>query len=159
MTRTHCTGIVAAAVWLMAFAAYAADAPVADAAMNGDLETVRELLAGRAEVNAAQGDGMTALHWAAFHDDHTLAQLLLEAEADVAAALGNNEMVEFLVARGATVHAINAAGNSPADMAFGPSRFFIPKPETADLLVGLGSSFQNNCRSDQCVDGKFFGPR
>ena len=52
MTRTHCTGIVAAAVWLMAFAAYAADAPVADAAMNGDLETVRELLAGRANIEA-----------------------------------------------------------------------------------------------------------
>jgi hypothetical protein len=26
-----------------------------------------------------------------------------------------------------------------------------------DLLVKLGSPFQNNCRSDQCVDGKFLG--
>jgi hypothetical protein len=42
-------------------------------------------------------------------------------------------------------------------MAFGPSRFFIPSPETVDLLVKLGSPFQNNCRSDQCVDGKFLG--
>ena len=42
-------------------------------------------------------------------------------------------------------------------MAFGPSRFFIPKPETVDLLVTLGSPFQDNGRSDQCVDGKFFG--
>jgi len=42
-------------------------------------------------------------------------------------------------------------------MAFGPSRFFIPKPEMAQLLVALGSPFQDNCRSDQCVDGKFFG--
>ena len=90
-----------------------------------------------ADVNAVDANGYTALHGAA--------------------ALGNNEMVEFLVARGATVDAINGAGNSPADMAFGPSRFFIPKLDTADLLVGLGSPFQNNCRSDQCVDGKFFG--
>ena len=90
-----------------------------------------------ADVNALDANGYTALHGAA--------------------ALGHDEMVAFLVARGATVNAINAAGNSPADMAFGPSRFFIPKPETVDLLVRLGSSFQNNCRSDQCVDGKFFG--
>ena len=90
-----------------------------------------------ADVNAVDARGYTALHGAA--------------------ALGNDEMVEFLVARGAEVAAVSGAGDSPADMAFGPSRFFIPKPETADLLVGLGSPFQNNCRSDQCVDGKFFG--
>ncbi len=90
-----------------------------------------------ADVNAVDARGYTALHGAA--------------------ALGNDEMVEFLVARGADVAAVSGAGDSPADMAFGPSRFFIPKPETADLLVGLGSPFQNNCRSDQCVDGKFFG--
>ena len=90
-----------------------------------------------ADVNAVDASGYTALHGAA--------------------ALGDHEMVEFLVARGATVDAINEAGNSPADMAFGPSRFFIPKPDTVELLVGFGSPFQDNCRSDQCVDGKFFG--
>ncbi|MSR37109.1 MAG: ankyrin repeat protein, partial [Gemmatimonadetes bacterium] len=41
------------------------DAPIADAAMRGDIESVRALLKQGAEVNAAQGDGMTALHWAA----------------------------------------------------------------------------------------------
>ena len=55
------------------------------------------------------------------------------------------------------VDLVNKDGNSVADMAFGPSRFFIPKPDTVALLVKLGSPFQNNCRSDQCVDGKFFG--
>ena len=90
-----------------------------------------------ADVNATDTNGYTALHGAA--------------------ALGDQEMVEFLVARGAKVDILNKAGNSPADMAFGPSRFFIPKPEMVDLLVGLGSPFQDNCRSDQCVDGKFFG--
>lgn len=101
------------------------------------MKAVHFLMEIGADVNAVDSNGYTALHGAA--------------------ALGNDEMVEFLVARGAPVDAINEAGNSPADMAFGPSRFFIPKPDTADLLVGLGSSFQNNCRSDQCVDGKFFG--
>ena len=101
------------------------------------MKAVHFLMEIGADVNAVDTNGYTALHGAA--------------------ALGNDEMVEFLVALGARVDAINAAGNSPADMAFGPSRFFIPKPDTVALLVGLGSSFQNNCRSDQCVDGKFFG--
>ena len=45
--------------------ATAPDTPVADAAMRGDIEAVRSLLRDGADVNAAQGDGMTALHWAA----------------------------------------------------------------------------------------------
>ena len=47
----------------------APDAPVADAAMRGDVEAVRTLIKSGADVNAAQGDGMTALHWAAM-DGH-----------------------------------------------------------------------------------------
>ena len=42
-----------------------ADAPVADAAMKRDHARLRLLLKQGADVNAAQGDGMTALHWAA----------------------------------------------------------------------------------------------
>ena len=63
----------------------------------------------------------------------------------------------MLIEHGAELDVINEDGNSAADMAFGPSRFFIPRPETVDLLVGLGAPFQDNCRSDQCVDGKFLG--
>ena len=40
-------------------------ARVADAAMRGDVAAVRTLLQQGADVNAPQGDGMTALHWAA----------------------------------------------------------------------------------------------
>ena len=43
----------------------AVNAPVADAAARADVEEVRRLLRHGADVNAAQGDGMTALHWAA----------------------------------------------------------------------------------------------
>lgn len=62
------------------------DAPVADAAMRGDVEAVRELLAGGADVNAAQGDGMTALHWAAERADAEMARMLLHAGAAVGPA-------------------------------------------------------------------------
>ncbi|TDI26262.1 MAG: hypothetical protein E2P06_02895 [Acidobacteria bacterium] len=152
------------------------------AAQASDVESMRLLLAAGADPDLATFDGTTPLmvsagigwrgNFSQTAPDSwmTAVHFLMEIGADVtavdtngytalhgAAALGNDEMVEFLVARGAAVDAINEAGNSPADMAFGPSRCFIPKPDTADLLVGLGSSFQNNCRSDQCVDGKFFG--
>jgi ankyrin repeat protein len=59
--------------------------PVADAAMQGNKEAVRSLLKQAADVNGAQGDGMTALHWAAMKDDADLAQLLLYAGANVRA--------------------------------------------------------------------------
>jgi ankyrin repeat protein len=39
---------------------------VADAASRGDKASVRALLAQHADVNAAEADGATALHWAAF---------------------------------------------------------------------------------------------
>ena len=47
--------------------------PVADAAMKGDLATVRALISRGANVNAPQGDGMTALHWAAERGDSAMA--------------------------------------------------------------------------------------
>jgi ankyrin repeat protein len=47
----------------------AAESPVADAAARGDREAVKSLLKQAADVNAAQGDGMTALHWAAMNGD------------------------------------------------------------------------------------------
>src|SRR6478736_1340378 len=60
-------------------------AAVADAAVQGNREAVRSLLRQAADVNAAQGDGMTALHWAAMKDDADLVQTLLFAGANVRA--------------------------------------------------------------------------
>src|SRR5580765_3090943 len=60
-------------------------ATVADAAMQGNRDAVRSLLKQAADVNAAQGDGMTALHWAAMKDDAELVQTLLFAGANVRA--------------------------------------------------------------------------
>jgi ankyrin repeat protein len=61
--------------------AAAADPLVADAAMRSDATAVRTLLKGGADVNAAQADGMTALHWAALNGDLPTMEVLLVAGA------------------------------------------------------------------------------
>jgi ankyrin repeat protein len=85
MLRRHVMRGVLGALVLSALLSAAAGAPVADAAMQGNTEAVRSLLKQAADVNGAQGDGMTALHWAAMKDDADLAQLLLYAGANVRA--------------------------------------------------------------------------
>ena len=76
---------VLGAVSLSALLHAAPTAAVADAAMSGNRDAVRTLLKAAADVNAAQGDGMTALHWAAMKDDADLVQTLLFAGANVKA--------------------------------------------------------------------------
>src|SRR4029077_12057099 len=58
-------------------------ATLADAAEQRDTARVRALLETRVDVNAAQMDGTTALHWAAYHDDAETAGLLVRAGANV----------------------------------------------------------------------------
>lgn len=87
---------------------------LADAAEKSHRATIRTLLKQRADVNAPQVDGMTALHWAAHLDDLETAKLLLKAGADtnatnrfgvtslaLACENGNSELVELLLASGA----------------------------------------------------------
>src|SRR5687767_2457399 len=84
MTRLK-TSVVGALSLAVLLAATKPDAPVADAAMRGDAEAVKALIKQGADVNAAQGDGMTALHWAAEKGDAALAQVLVTAGASVSA--------------------------------------------------------------------------
>jgi uncharacterized protein len=59
---------------------------VADAAMNGDKAALRKLLDQHTDVNAAQNDGATALHWAVFRSDKEMVDLLIKAGANAKAA-------------------------------------------------------------------------
>ena len=88
--------------------------PLADAVEKSDRGSVRALLKQRADVNAPQADGMTALHWAAHLDDLETATLLTGANANVKATNrygvtplslacqnGSTPMVQLLLERGA----------------------------------------------------------
>jgi ankyrin repeat protein len=63
-----------------------ADAPLAKAVERLDRAAVAQLLSKRVDVNAAQPDGTTALHWAAYHDDLELVTKLLAAGANATVA-------------------------------------------------------------------------
>jgi len=92
------------------------DSRVADAAMNGDKEGVRTLVKQAVDVNAAQGDGMTALHWAAKKGDLEVVQMLIYAGANVKAAtrLGGYTPL-FMAAEGGYATVIDALLKAGAD--------------------------------------------
>ena len=103
------------------------DLRVANAASQGDRDAVAALIKQKVDVNTAQGDGMTALHWATFKDDLVLAKMLLAAGANVkvttrngaitplnmAAKNGNAAMVSALLKAGASATEITAEGMTP----------------------------------------------
>jgi ankyrin repeat protein len=72
-------------VTLLCAAALPASGQFIEAARDGDVAGVQAQLAGGADVNAAQGDGMTALHWAAERGHAAVADLLLSSGAAVEA--------------------------------------------------------------------------
>src|SRR3977135_597995 len=76
-----CSALVMTA-WL---GAAPSSSPVADAAMKGDRDALRTLLKQGADVRAAKGDGMTALHFAAERGDVAMIEMLVYAGANVAA--------------------------------------------------------------------------
>src|SRR3954469_24254041 len=95
-------------------AAAAVTSPVADAAMKGDTAALRALVAQKADVNAPQVDGATALHWAVYRDEGDAADLLIKAGAKVdaknrvgvtplsmAVLYGSAAMVDRLLSAGA----------------------------------------------------------
>lgn len=76
---------IAALLAATSFGATNADTRLADAAMNQDTQSVRSLLKLHADVNAAQPDGTTALHWASRWNDVEMANLLIGAGANIKA--------------------------------------------------------------------------
>src|SRR4026207_2418334 len=83
MCWRNITGLVLLGLGLAAPAIAAERAAIADAAEQRDKAGVRTLIQTGADVNAAQVDGTTALHWAAYHDDTETAALLVKAGANV----------------------------------------------------------------------------
>src|SRR5262245_1677242 len=77
------TGLMLLGLGLAAPAVAAERAALADAAERRDKAAVRSLLQTGNDVNAAQVDGTTALHWAAYNDDAETVALLLRAKANV----------------------------------------------------------------------------
>jgi ankyrin repeat protein len=105
--------------------AIAADAPIANAAEKADWPRVATLLKEQADVHAAQVDGMTALHWAAYHADAATAKLLIAAGASpkaqnrygvtplsLACTNGNADIVQILLAAGADANTVLRGGET-----------------------------------------------
>ena len=82
MTRRISLNLVIAFCLTAALGATQGAASMADAAMRGDKDALKTLLKQGADVGAAQGDGMTALHWAAERGDTEMAELLVYAGAN-----------------------------------------------------------------------------
>jgi len=111
---------------LPVFCMGAATSPVADAVEHGDAVAVRKLIDQKADVNAAQADGATALHWAVFQSNKELVDLLLKAGANPKAANregatplwlasinGNAGIIESLLKAGADANEKLPLGRSP----------------------------------------------
>jgi uncharacterized protein len=103
-----------------------ADTTLADAAERMDRAQVRTLLKARVAVDAAQVDGMTALHWAVHHDDAPMVEQLLRAGASpqstnrygvtplsLACTNGNAALVQRLLAAGADPNLALPGGETP----------------------------------------------
>jgi ankyrin repeat protein len=97
------------------------------AAKDDDRDAIRKFIARRVDVNATQGDGFTALHWAAYNDDVELTKVLLAAgavpesrtrlEGDtplfLAAGNGDPRLIDVLLAHGAKLSTTNDNGTTP----------------------------------------------
>jgi ankyrin repeat protein len=79
------------------------------------------------DVNMRDADGFTALHHAA--------------------ARGDNEMIIYLVEKGANVMAVARSGQTTVDMANSPEQRTQPFPETIKLLEGMGAINNHNCQA------------
>jgi len=82
LVRLAVVGCVVAAASAAGLAA-TVDQRLIRAVRNKDVQSVRALVQQHVDLNAAQGDGSTALHWAAHVDDLAIADLLLRSGARV----------------------------------------------------------------------------
>jgi len=123
--------IVVSLSFVSSVAAFGAgSSPVADAAMSGDVSLVRSLVARKADVNAPQADGATAIQWAAYKNDVAMADVLIKAGANVktanregatalylASISGSAPMLDRLLKAGADPNEIGPQGETPLMLA------------------------------------------
>lgn len=130
-----CVRVIASQRWLFpvllvllavaSLAASSSDPPLIDAARNGDGATVLALLDDGVDVNAPQGDGATALHWAVHLSDRETTDALIEAGANVnavndigvtplwlACLNGDAPSADRLLAAGASVNVVLPSGET-----------------------------------------------
>ena len=148
---------------LIAVSLLGADAgrlPLVDAAKRSDKEALRSLIQKKTDVNAAEPDGTTALHWAAYRDDLESADLLLKAGAKVNAANdlgatplwnasqnGSAAMVKRLLDAGANPNLALLAGETPVMVA---SRSGYPKV-VEELLAKGGNPNAHGTRGQTAL--------
>ena len=127
LTRSFLFAGLVGAIYSWAPVHAAPTTSIADAAMAGDKVAVAALVKNGADVNMAQGDGMTALHWAALKNDVELAKLLLSGRANLevttrlggytplllAAKDGNVAMIDALLSAGANANVTTIHGTTP----------------------------------------------
>lgn len=146
LAAAACAAVLAPVLYLTVL--NAANSPVADAAMKGDTAAVRSLLNQGADVNAPQADGATALHWAAYHNNLELADVLLAAKANpraanregatplrLAAINGSAPMIEKLLAAGADPNETSPYGETPLMFAARNGN-----PEALRVLLARGAN-------------------
>ena len=130
MGLRYLTAASAACLVASLSAAGAGTSPVADAAMKGDRARLRVLLQQKADVNAPQADGATAIEWAAYRNDLEMADLLIAAGANVklanrdgvtplwlASENGSARMIGKLIEAGADPNERQPNGETPLMMA------------------------------------------
>jgi uncharacterized protein len=132
-------------------------ASLANAAEKRDQAKIVALLKKGVDVNAAQADGMTALHWAAYHDDVSLARQFLKAGAhaesanrygvtplSLACTNGNAQIVTMLLEAGADANAKRSGGETALMTAARTG-----KPGTVKALLAHGAKVNAGDRKGQ----------
>jgi ankyrin repeat protein len=125
LNRWHLAILISAATLCTGAVAERGMPALVEAAKDADWPHLRQLIGESASVNALYGDGSAALHWASYHDNLEIVELLLSAGANVdvttdlgvtplwlAAENGNTELVEKLLAAGANANVALRSGET-----------------------------------------------